>query len=50
MYPWVRCQGLIRNFYPRVKLLSQGDLADPKVKAGKEGAFKGSVEWLIKYM
>ncbi|KAK1234242.1 hypothetical protein PQX77_002549 [Marasmius sp. AFHP31] len=28
----------------------RGDLSDPKVKAGKEGAFKASVEWLIKYL
>ncbi|KAG6824248.1 hypothetical protein H0H93_002311, partial [Arthromyces matolae] len=24
----------------------RGDLSDPKVKAGKEGAFKASVEWI----
>ncbi|KAF5383661.1 hypothetical protein D9615_003789 [Tricholomella constricta] len=28
----------------------RGDLSDPKVKAGKEGAFKSSVEWLLKYL
>ncbi|KAI0825751.1 alpha/beta-hydrolase [Irpex lacteus] len=28
----------------------RGDLSDPKVKAGKEGAFKESVEWFIKYL
>ncbi|KAJ7147630.1 alpha beta-hydrolase [Mycena crocata] len=28
----------------------RGDLSDPKVKAGKEDAFKATVEWLIKYM
>ncbi|KAF5362197.1 hypothetical protein D9756_002692 [Leucocoprinus leucothites] len=27
----------------------RGDLSDPKVKAGKEGAFKNAVEWFIKY-
>ncbi|KAF5362233.1 hypothetical protein D9756_002687 [Leucocoprinus leucothites] len=27
-----------------------GDLSDPKVKAGKEGAFKSAVEWFIKYI
>ncbi|KAJ7491403.1 Alpha/Beta hydrolase protein [Mycena galericulata] len=27
----------------------KGDLSDPKVKAAKEGAFKGTVEWLLKY-
>jgi len=28
----------------------RGDLSDPKVKAGKEGAFKSTVEWFIKYV
>jgi len=28
----------------------RGDLSDPKVKAGKEGAFKATVEWLFKYL
>jgi len=28
----------------------RGDLSQPKVKAAKEGAFKESVEWLIKYL
>jgi len=28
----------------------RGDLSDPKVKAGKEGAFKASVEWIKKYL
>ncbi|KAF8194453.1 Alpha/Beta hydrolase protein [Mycena galopus ATCC 62051] len=28
----------------------RGDLSDPKVKAGKEGAFKACVEWFLKYM
>ncbi|KAF5340516.1 hypothetical protein D9757_014872 [Collybiopsis confluens] len=27
----------------------RGDLSDPKVKAGKEGAFKSSVAWLYEY-
>jgi dienelactone hydrolase len=27
----------------------RGDLSDPKVKAGKEGAFKAAVEWLIEH-
>ena len=27
----------------------RGDLNDPKVKAGKEGAFKATVEWLKTY-
>ncbi|KAJ3973674.1 dienelactone hydrolase endo-1,3,1,4-beta-D-glucanase [Lentinula raphanica] len=28
----------------------RGDMSDPKVKAGKEGAFKASVEWMIRYL
>ncbi|KAJ7780157.1 dienelactone hydrolase endo-1,3,1,4-beta-D-glucanase [Mycena maculata] len=28
----------------------RGDLSDPKVKAGKEGAFKSTVEWFLKYV
>jgi len=28
----------------------RGDLSDPKIKAGKEGAFKASVEFLIKHL
>ncbi|KAJ6457446.1 dienelactone hydrolase [Mycena vitilis] len=28
----------------------RGDLSDPKVKAGKEGAFKNTVEWFKKYL
>ncbi|KAF7364288.1 Dienelactone hydrolase endo--beta-d-glucanase [Mycena sanguinolenta] len=28
----------------------RGDLSDPKVKAGKEGAFKATVEWFMKYV
>jgi len=28
----------------------RGDLSDPKVKAGKEGSFKASVEWIKKYL
>ncbi|KAL0571949.1 hypothetical protein V5O48_010021 [Marasmius crinis-equi] len=28
----------------------RGDLSNPKVKAGKEGSFKSTVEWLIKYL
>ncbi|KAJ6568382.1 dienelactone hydrolase endo-1,3,1,4-beta-D-glucanase [Mycena vulgaris] len=28
----------------------RGDLSDPKVKAGKEGAFAATVEWMIKYL
>ncbi|KAJ7665978.1 Alpha/Beta hydrolase protein, partial [Mycena polygramma] len=28
----------------------RGDLTDPKVKAGKEGAFKATVEWFMKHL
>ncbi|KZV76849.1 alpha/beta-hydrolase [Peniophora sp. CONT] len=28
----------------------RGDLSDPRVKAAKEGAFKNTVEWFIKYL
>ncbi|KAJ7634474.1 Alpha/Beta hydrolase protein [Roridomyces roridus] len=28
----------------------RGDMSDPIVKAGKEGAFKASVEWFLKYL
>jgi len=28
----------------------RGDMDDPQVKAGKEGAFKSSVEWFFKYL
>ncbi|KAK6992957.1 dienelactone hydrolase endo-1,3,1,4-beta-D-glucanase [Favolaschia claudopus] len=28
----------------------RGDLSDPKVKAGKEGAFQATVEWFMKYL
>jgi dienelactone hydrolase len=28
----------------------RGDISDPKVKAGREGAFKAAVEWFIKYL
>ena len=28
----------------------RGDLSDPKVKAGKEGSFKATAEWFLKYL
>ncbi|KIK64639.1 hypothetical protein GYMLUDRAFT_981895 [Collybiopsis luxurians FD-317 M1] len=28
----------------------RGDMGDPKVKVGKEGAFKATVEWMMKYL
>ena len=44
--------GYKRNFYPGCThgFAVRGDLSDPKVKAGKEGAFKETVEWFIKYL
>ncbi|KZV89806.1 dienelactone hydrolase endo-1,3,1,4-beta-D-glucanase [Exidia glandulosa HHB12029] len=38
---WMGCQ---HGFAVR------GDLSDPQVRAGKEGAFKGAVEWFQKYL
>lgn len=29
---------------------TRGDLSNPKVKAAKEGAFKNTVEWFLKYL
>lgn len=28
----------------------RGDMSDPKVKAGKEGAFKATVEYFLKHL
>lgn len=28
----------------------RGDLSDPKVKAGKEGSFKATVDWFSRYL
>jgi len=28
----------------------RGDMNNPEVKAGKEGAFKASVEWFLKHL
>ncbi|THH00654.1 hypothetical protein EW026_g1919 [Hermanssonia centrifuga] len=28
----------------------RGDLSDPKIKAGREGSFKATVEWFLKYL
>ncbi|TFK71962.1 dienelactone hydrolase endo-1,3,1,4-beta-D-glucanase [Pluteus cervinus] len=36
--------GLIHGFAVR------GDMSDPKIKAGKEGAFKASVKWIAEYL
>jgi len=43
-YRRVHFEGVHHGFATR------GDLNDPTVKAAKEGAFKASVEWLIKYL
>ncbi|KZW03094.1 alpha/beta-hydrolase [Exidia glandulosa HHB12029] len=37
-------EGCVHGFAVR------GDMSDPLVKAGKEGAFKATVEWFIKYL
>lgn len=28
----------------------RGDMSNPQIKAGKEGAFKATVEWFLKYL
>ncbi|KAJ7122331.1 alpha beta-hydrolase [Mycena epipterygia] len=43
-YKRVYFEGLAHGF------AIKGDLSDPKVKAGKEEAFKGTVEWFLKYL
>ncbi|TCD70369.1 hypothetical protein EIP91_003721 [Steccherinum ochraceum] len=44
--------GYVRNYWDGCThgFAVRGDLSDPKVKAGKEGAFKSSVEFLIKHL
>jgi dienelactone hydrolase len=44
--------GYKREYFPGCShgFAVRGDMSDPKVKAGKEGAFKASVEWLVKYL
>ncbi|KAJ7445857.1 dienelactone hydrolase endo-1,3,1,4-beta-D-glucanase [Mycena latifolia] len=44
--------GYKRNFFEGCKhgFSVRGDLSDPLVKAGKEGAFRATVEWMIKYL
>jgi len=44
--------GYRRNHYDGAShgFAVRGDLSQPKIKAAKEGAFKESVEWLIKYL
>jgi hypothetical protein len=42
--------GYVREYYPGCThgFATRGDLSKPEVKAGKEGAFKATVEFLIK--
>ncbi|KAJ7187110.1 chlorocatechol-degradation protein [Mycena filopes] len=44
--------GYHREYFPGCShgFAVRGDMSDPKVKAGKEGAFKASVEWFAKYL
>ncbi|KAJ7018476.1 chlorocatechol-degradation protein [Mycena alexandri] len=44
--------GYHREYFPGCShgFAVRGDISDPKVKAGKEGAFKASVEWFAKYL
>jgi len=44
--------GYHRNYYEGCKhgFAVKGDMSDSKVKAGKEGAFKASVDWFHKYL
>ncbi|KAJ7269533.1 chlorocatechol-degradation protein [Mycena rebaudengoi] len=44
--------GYKREYFPGCShgFTVRGDMTDPKVKAGKEGAFKAIVEWFAKYL
>ncbi|KAJ7276885.1 alpha/beta-hydrolase [Mycena rebaudengoi] len=44
--------GYKREYFPGCEhgFAVRGDMTDPYVKAGKEGAFKASVEWFAKYL
>ncbi|KAJ7242374.1 Alpha/Beta hydrolase protein [Mycena haematopus] len=44
--------GYHREYFPGCNhgFAVRGNMSDPLVKAGKEGAFKASVEWLVKYL
>jgi len=44
--------GYLRTYWPGCThgFVVRGDVSDPKVKAGREGAFKATVEWFIKYL
>jgi len=44
--------GYSRPYFPGVEhgFAVRGDLSKPEVKAAKEGAFKNTVEWFIKYL
>jgi len=43
--------GYKREYFPGCThgFAVRGDISDPKVKAGKEGAFKATVEWFLKH-
>jgi len=44
--------GYKREYFPGCKhgFAVRGDMTDPKVKAGKEGAFKSTVDWVRKHL
>ncbi|KAJ7610159.1 dienelactone hydrolase [Roridomyces roridus] len=44
--------GYKREYFERVHhgFAVRGDMSDPKAKAGKEGAFKATVEWFHRYL
>ncbi|KAJ3985624.1 alpha/beta-hydrolase [Lentinula detonsa] len=44
--------GYKREYFPgcRHGFAVRGDMSDPRVKAGKEGAFKSTVEWIKMYL
>ncbi|KAJ3877212.1 dienelactone hydrolase endo-1,3,1,4-beta-D-glucanase [Lentinula edodes] len=44
--------GYRREYFPGCKhgFAVRGDMSDPMVKAGKEGAFKSTVDWIKKYL
>lgn len=45
-------EGYLRTYWPGCThgFAVRGDISDPNVKAGREGAFKAAVEWFIKYL
>ncbi|KAH7101137.1 alpha/beta-hydrolase [Auriculariales sp. MPI-PUGE-AT-0066] len=44
--------GYLRTYWPGCThgFAVRGDLSKPEVKAGKEGAFKATVDWFLKYL